>query len=110
VLQLYEWFDKIARILPKHHRYTLGTRICNELLDILELLLLASVKGGDSRLLLLRKVDVRLKLLRLLVRLLHAGRSLTDYKYAEFSERTIVIGQMLGGWIEATKGKIRAKP
>lgn len=106
LLELYTEFNLVLKALPKHQRYTLGTRIANEILDILELVILGISKTAKSRLLILEKIDVRLKLLKLLVRLLHTSKALGEKKYIHFSEKLLEISKMNGGFIEATKATL----
>ena len=84
-------------------RHSLGTRVETTVLDLLESLYLAQSKGGASRLLILNKADVQLKMLFAHLRLAHATRCLTDAGYAELSSACVEIGRMIGGWIKATK-------
>ena len=77
----------------------------NDTIAILELTLLAANKVGISRLLILQKIDTKLKLLQLMIRLLHQTKALADTKYMNLAERVIVISKMCGGWLAATKRK-----
>lgn len=84
-------------------RYSLGVRIENATLEIIELIYLASGKNNASRLLILNKADIKLKILSVHLRLAYKTRCLNDAGFAELSEKYIEIGKMLGGWIKSIK-------
>lgn len=94
--------ERIARF-PKVSRHSLGTRVETTVLDLLESLYLAQSKGGSSRLLILNKADVQLKILIAHLRLAHATRCLNDAGFAELSTACVEIGRMIGGWLKTTK-------
>lgn len=91
--------------LSKHSRYTLGIKIENEILTILELATNAIVKTDEARLELLGKIDARIKFTTLLVRLLYQTKAIDEKKYIICSEKVTEISSMIGGWITATKRK-----
>lgn len=66
--------------------------------------MLAREKNGSSKILILNKIDVELKLLKLFLRISFDIWALPETKYIDASERIIEIGRMLGGWIKDTKG------
>jgi len=72
------------------------------LLEIIELIYLAQSKRGASRLLILNKIDILLKILFVHLRLAHKTRCLNDAGFAILSEKLIEIGKMIGGWIKHT--------
>lgn len=87
----------------KPERHTLGVRIENTLLDLIETLYLAQSKHGQSRLLVLNKADITLKILTTHLRLAYKIESVNDAGFASLSEQVIEIGSQLGGWIKDTK-------
>ena len=66
--------------------------------------MLAREKEGSSKILILKKIDVELKLLKLFIRMSFDIWALPEKKYIDGSEKIIEIGKMLGGWIKYTKG------
>ncbi|MEK7604413.1 MAG: four helix bundle protein [Patescibacteria group bacterium] len=103
VSQLYLAAHKRVLKFKKPERYTLGVRIENTILEIIELLYLAQSKQGASRLLILNKADVTLKMLTTHLRLAYKTGSINDAGFASLSEKIIEIGSMVGGWIKYTK-------
>ncbi len=78
-------------------------RIENTVLDLIELFYLAQSKQGQSRLLILNKADITLKMLTTHLRLAYKTESVTDAGFASLSEQVVEIGRMIGGWIRDTK-------
>ena len=94
------------KLFPKKDQYTLGIRLETLTLEILELVLLSRMKTGLSKVLLLKKADLRLKILKLLVRASHEVRALPQSRYIILEEKLLEIGKMLGGWLK----KLNTKP
>lgn len=78
-------------------------RIENTILEVIELLYLAQSKQGVSRLLILNKTDIKLKMLTTHWRLAYKTKSINDAGFASLSEQVIEIGRMVGGWLKETK-------
>jgi len=95
---------------PKASRYSLGMRMENAVLEIIELGYLAQVKRGVSRLLILGKMDVKLRVFFAHLRLAHKTHCVSDAGYAELSRQALEIGRMIGGWIKQTKAAQEARP
>ena len=88
--------------MPKRERYSLGQRCENLSLEILELLYQAHSKRGGYRMATLKAIDVKLRILRALVRLGYDLQALDQKKYLALQERLQELGKMLGGWMKAT--------
>ena len=93
---------------PKVSRYSLGMRLEHTLLEFVELGYLARSKRGRSQLLILEKMDVKLRIFFFHLRIAHRTRCINDAGYAELSELGVEIGRMLGGWIKKTKKDMEA--
>jgi hypothetical protein len=91
------WYE-YYQILPKPHRHSLGQRIDNLLVEIIEALATASFLVREEKLpyvrFSIRKVDT----LKILLMILWETKSLDDNKYIALSVRIDEIGKMLGGW------------
>ena len=106
-------FHKIERLyliahqrvlrFPKVSRHSLGIRIENIVLEIIEFAHIAITKQYNSRLLILNKIDVLLKVLQVNLRIANKTKCLTDNGFAELSAQTVEIGRIIGGWIVKTK-------
>ncbi|MDO9230978.1 MAG: four helix bundle protein [bacterium] len=85
---------------PKPSRYSLGVRMENTLLEIIEFSYLALTKQNASKLLIINKVDITLRMFFMHLRLANGTRCLNDAGYAELSEGALEIGRMIGNWIK----------
>ncbi len=63
-------------------------------------MLLARAKTGMSKGLILHKIDLKIKLLKLLIRMSFDVKALSQSKYISLEEKLLEIGKMLGGWIK----------
>jgi hypothetical protein len=88
--------ERMARF-PAPHRHTVGTRMVTTLLDAQELLVEAHYSREKRNL--LRRVNLLLERLRVLIRLAKDLRCLAPAQY-EFAARAIdETGRMVGGWL-----------
>lgn len=97
------WCVKHVGKFPRSHRFVLGERIETAILDTVLLLVEASYVGG--KLPFLRRANVELEKLRILLRLSKdlGFTSLRQYEYV--SQECLELGQQVGGWLRYQKGK-----
>jgi len=88
---------KISRF-PRSHKFLLGDRIQNGLLDFLGLLVEAEF--SSRKLSQLRKANVEFERVRLLLRMSNDLHLLGEDGYRFTSAQVVEIGRMLGGWIK----------
>jgi hypothetical protein len=95
--------------LPKKCRYTLGDRIDNLFIQMLEYLFVASYQNKNEKLptiiAALRKTDV----LKFLLRVAWELNALDTKKYAAISEDMQELGRMIGGWKKGLESKTPAR-
>jgi hypothetical protein len=84
--QFIKWLSPTVAKFPKSHKFTLGDRIENVALDILELLIEATYTR--DRVVHLRRANLGIEKLRILLRLAHDLR-LLDMKRYEFAARAL---------------------
>ena len=95
---LTRWYiEKLSR-LPKNHRFTLGEKIQNSLLNLLMFLSDAIYSKEKKRL--LNEANKELEKLRILSRLLKDLKLLPIDNYRFVSSSIEEIGKMLGGWMK----------
>lgn len=102
--KLYELYKTLSVILPsfpKTQRYTLGQRLENTVIDILELLF--AIPNSPTKSTILEQMSIKLDLLKVLLRLAKDTQSISANKYVELQTMLQEIGKMLGGWIRASK-------
>ncbi len=91
------WYS-YYQALPKQHRYSLGQKIDNLFIEIIEALASAAFISREEKQpyvrLAIRKVDV----LKILLMILWETKSLDNKKYIALSVKIEEIGKMLGGW------------
>ena len=84
--------------IPKTHKHSLGQRIDNYFIEIIEALATASFLPRYDKLphvnIAIRKIDV----LRILLMILWETKSLDNKKYIALSAKIDEIGKMIGGW------------
>lgn len=100
---LLKWLMPVVSRFPKDKRYTLGQRLENKLLDILELLLCANY--SKDKLNLLKKANLELECCRYLIRLSCDLRFINLKRYEFISQQVNEIGRMVGGWIKNLPAK-----
>ncbi len=99
--QLYKLFHQYIKLFPKTEKYTLGERIENLILDLLEIIQKASYSPKTNRVIYLEDIDSKIQLLKILIRLTHEVRAIDDKKYLLLQTRLQEMGKMIGGWLNA---------
>jgi hypothetical protein len=102
-MEFLEWLLPATEKFPKRVRFTFADRINNLALDIVEDLVEARY-SRDKRLL-LQRVNLRLEKLRILLRLCHRLKYLSNRGYEHASRSLNEVGRMLGGWIKQQEGR-----
>ena len=67
--------------------------------------MLAKEKTGTSKLLILKKADFKITMMKLFCRLSFDLKAMQERHYIEAEEKLIEIGKMLGGWIKYSDTK-----
>ncbi|MFZ4702991.1 MAG: diversity-generating retroelement protein Avd [Candidatus Methylumidiphilus sp.] len=102
-MQFLEWLLPTTEKFPKRVRFTFSDRIENLALDIAEDLVEARYSRDKQTI--LRRINLRLEKLRILLRLCHSLRYLPHQGYEHASKSINEVGRMLGGWIKEQQGK-----
>ncbi|MBM3260764.1 MAG: diversity-generating retroelement protein Avd [Candidatus Sericytochromatia bacterium] len=100
---LGDLLDRTARF-PKVVRFTFAQRIETLALDVLEDLVEARYGTGHERQKALRRADMRLARMRVLIRLAHDRRYLDHRGYEHVARAMDESGRMLGGWRKGQSG------
>ncbi|MDE2020177.1 MAG: four helix bundle protein [Patescibacteria group bacterium] len=97
--------------VPKDFRYSLGAKIDRSLIEVAELLFVASYLPPQQKIPYLQKANTRLDLAKFFLQILWDVGGLDVKKYILLSEKLNEIGRELGGWINglASKSKPPAK-
>ena len=84
--------------IPKGQRYTIGTRIENKFLDLLELSYITYFTEKDRKLLKISECVLLLDTLKFLVSVAWEAKVVSHTQYGEMLTRLDEIGKMFGGW------------
>lgn len=96
--ETYKLWHDYHILLPKVHRYSLGTKIDNLFIDLIESLGVATFLSKEEKVPSVRIAIRKLDTLNVLLLILFETKSLDTKKYIELSKKTNEIGRMLGGW------------
>ena len=86
--------------LPKNRRYTLGEKLENRILAVLENLVAAAYSPNKRPL--LQQANLDLEVSRHLWRLCHDFRGVSHKSYGHGSQRMLELGKQIGGWQRAS--------
>jgi hypothetical protein len=92
------WFGYFQK-LPKIHRYTLGLRIDNLFVEIIENLSAASFSKSLEKQGFINLAIGKNDTLKILIMVLWETKSIDDKKYILLSKELDEMGKMLGGWL-----------
>lgn len=92
--QWQEWLPKFS----KTSKYTLGAKIDNLFIEIIENIFTASYLPSGQKLPLLQKAGAKLDVLKMFLQISWEIKALDNNKYIRLSEQVNEIGKMLGGW------------
>lgn len=91
------WIN-LAVHIPKGARYTIGARIENKFLDLLELAYLAYFTAKENKLEKISACVLTLDTLKFIISVAWEGKLISNKHYQEISLKLDEIGKMFGGW------------
>lgn len=100
---LYKVFIQYLNLFPKGKKYTIGQKIDQTIIDMIELVIVAGYMPREQKLPSLQKVSIKLDLLKVFLRIAFETKCLDNNKYQLILSQTLEIGRMLGGWIKTIK-------
>ena len=104
---LVKYLMPVINRFPRDYKFTLGDRINNHVLDLLEQYVAAYYTGKAlSKVEILTKNNLQLERLRFLIRLAHDFKLFSNQRYGYISGLVDEIGKMTGGWIKQLRHKI----
>jgi|SRR5581483_778374 len=102
------WTAQHVAKFPRGHRFTLGERLENKLLSVLEELIRA--KFAAEKAALLRGINLELEVLRFHFRLASDLKCLSTESYGFAARSVDEIGRMVGGWLKQKQGAVAYRP
>jgi hypothetical protein len=100
--ELMRWFIPQLDKFPRLRRFTLGERLEQVLLDVLELLLEAAYTRAKQPA--LQRANLRLETARHLWRLAHELEVISTKRYAHGAGLMDNLGKQVGGWLRSRRG------
>ncbi len=97
------WYSPKISQYPKKYKYTIGERITNTQLAILERIIEAKYSTVGKKKHFLRQANLNLEKLRFLVRLSKDLQCISIKEFEFISKNINEIGQMVGGWEKWSK-------
>ena len=88
---------------PRSHRFVLGDRIENIVLEVLELLIEAAYTRDKAAL--LKRTSIQLEKLRYLIRISKDMTFISLRQYEFASKQIDEVGRMVGGWLRQQEGR-----
>lgn len=98
VIEVYKSWYILRDHLPKKARYVLGEKIESILLELSELLFIASYQNEKDKLPTLEGAVKKIDILKFFLRIAWELKALDNKKYLAISEKVQAIGKMVGGW------------
>jgi four helix bundle protein len=91
---------------PKAEKFAMAAQIKDSMFTVLRNILRANkiYKDKNKRIDMLNAIDAELQAQKVLVRIAHNNRYISNQNYIEWSRSLDEIGRILGGWIKATVG------
>lgn len=86
------------KLFPKTMRYSLGSRISNIFLTLLELIFIASYQSKIEKIVTLTEAIKKLDLLKFFFQIAWETKCISTVTYTQISEPLAEIGKMLFGW------------
>ncbi len=93
-----DWLLPITGGFPRSARFTFSARIENLALDVLEDVIEARYTSKKTQI--LRRANLRLEKLRVLLRLCHRRRYVATTGYEQAARGIDEAGRMVGGWLK----------
>ncbi len=94
----YMVWIQLYQVLPKHHRHTLGQKIDQLLIEVIEAIAQASFLSKDEKHPYVRIAIRKMDTVKVLLLILWESKSIDDKKYIAISLPFDEVGRMLGGW------------
>jgi len=103
------WRDCLTHF-PKKSRPTLGTKIDNAFVGIIEWISIATWQAKDKKVPTLQKAIAQTDLLKCFLQVAREVHDLDNKKFIMLSEPVAGIGRMLGGWVKKIQEEEKLQP
>ena len=96
------WVIPLLDNFPRNRRFSLGKRLEDGLIEVLEYLVEAAYTRTKHDL--LRRANLRLAVVRHLWRMAHELRTISTQRYAHGAKLLDDLGKQVGGWLKSAGG------
>jgi len=103
--EIYKTWHGYLNRLPRTTKHTLGVRIDNLFIDLIELALTCKFAKREERLTKLWQMSAKIDYLKYFVTILWEMRSIDETKYSSLANQLVFNGQMTGGLIASITKK-----
>ncbi len=103
---IYKLWFVLYTDFPRTHRYTLGSKIEDYFLNLLEHIFFALYLDIHRKVIRLEHAISKLDALKFFLQLAFENKCIPEKKYIEISTQLQEIGRMLGGWKKGIEKKI----
>ena len=101
-LDLLSYTEMILKKFPKCERFALASQIKLVTYEGMELIIRAfKMYDKTKKLSCLNEIDVKLKMLKVLIRISYKAKYITIQNYRAWSNKLFNIGNLTGGWINS---------
>lgn len=101
-LDLISYTEMILKKFPKQERFALASFIKNTTYDGMECIILGfKLYDKTKKLEALNLLDVKLKMLKVLIRVSYKAKYISLQNYRAWSNKLFHVGNILGGWINS---------
>ena len=101
------WHNFLPHV-PRLSRYTLGVKIDELFINILELALTAQYTRREDKLTFLQQLNRKFDGLKFFITLLWEAKGLDPTQYGQLSQKLTAAGKMLGKWLRLFKNETPA--
>jgi len=98
VKEAYLLWINILNHVPKGQRHSIGARIENKFLDLLELAYRTYFTARENKVKMINQCILDLDAIKFLVHTAWEGKLITHNQYSQIGEKLLEIGRMFGGW------------
>jgi hypothetical protein len=101
--ELYEATSKITEQLPSLKRQTIGKRLENDILQLLDLLIMAKYAPTGQKGPYLIRASARAEIIQFQLRILLTQKLANETTLHQLQAKVMEVGRMLGGWRRSTQ-------
>ncbi len=104
VCEFYKKIYSVSPRIPKRDRFGIYLKIENVCLEVIDLIITASLEIKINKLSILNSARIKIEVLKRLIRIAYELNIIEKKKYIDFELDLQEISKMLNGWIKYLKG------